>query len=165
MVNDQANLFIIFTVNGIIIGIVFDLFRILRKTFVTKDWVTYIEDIIFWIITGAIILYSMCVFCDGELRFFMILGIIMGVTIYMLTISKYVIKISVFLINIVKGILVKIIKIIMYPFIILGKVTKKVIFRPISIICINIRKNIWNFVKKIKKHRGFFVKKEKYNSI
>lgn len=165
MVNNQAYLFIIFALNGVLIGILFDFFRILRKTFKTRDFVTYIEDIIFWIITGISILYSMCVFCDGELRFFMILGIAMGITIYITTISKYVIKISVYIINAIKGLIKKIVQIIIYPIILIYKATRKIIFRPISIICINIRKKILNYVKKIKKYRGFFIKKEKYNNI
>lgn len=155
MASNQAYLFIIFTINGIIIGILFDIFRILRKTFKTNDIITYIEDIVFWIITGIIILYSMCVFCNGELRFFMIMGIIIGVALYIVTLSKYVIKVSVYILNIIK-------KAIVYPVKIIYKMTKKVIIRPISIICINIRKNSINFVKKI---RGFFVKKEKYYNI
>ena len=97
----------------------------------------------------------MYVFCDGELRFFMIIGIIIGNIMYLLTISKYVIKISMIIINFTK-------KILVIPIMLLVKITKKLIFRPITIICINIRKN---FVKKSKNHRGIFMKKEKYNSI
>ena len=62
MITNQAYLFLIFTVNGIIIGLLFDFFRILRKAMKTKDIVTYIEDFIFWILTGAIILYSIFTF-------------------------------------------------------------------------------------------------------
>ena len=58
MVINQASLFLIFVINGIIIGLVFDIFRILRKSFKTSDIITTIEDILFWIITGIIILYS-----------------------------------------------------------------------------------------------------------
>ena len=155
MAGNQAYLFVTFTLVGIIIGALFDAFRILRKTFKTKDLVTYIEDVVFWILTGIIIIYAMYKFCDGQLRFFMIMGIVIGTTIYMLTLSKYVIKISVFLINIIK-------KIAKYPINLILKITKKLIFRPIIFICINLRKKI---VKKDKKNRGFFVKKEKYNSI
>ena len=155
MAENQAYLFVIFTFVGIIIGIVFDIFRILRKTFKTNDIITYIEDILFWIITGIIIIFSMYMFCDGQLRFFMIIGITIGTMIYMLTISKYVIDVSVFIIKIMK-------KIIIYPIKILTNIFKKVIFNPFTFICINIRKN---FVKKIKKNRGFFAKKEKYNNI
>ena len=158
MAGNQAHIFIIFTLVGITIGWIFDIFRILRKTFKTSDFVTYIEDISFWIITGLIIIYSMYVFCNGELRFFMIIGIIMGTIMYLITLSTYVIKISLFLINIIK-------KIIITPVITIYRLLRKIIFRPIMIICINVRKNILKNVKKSKKHRGIFVKKEKYNSI
>ena len=62
MVTNQAYLFLIFTINGIIIGLLFDFFRISRKVFNTKDVVTYIEDVLFWILSGAIVLYSIFVF-------------------------------------------------------------------------------------------------------
>ena len=50
MVTNQAYLFLIFIINGIIIGVLFDFFRILRKTIKTKDAITYIQDILFWIL-------------------------------------------------------------------------------------------------------------------
>ncbi|MBP3831841.1 MAG: spore cortex biosynthesis protein YabQ [Clostridia bacterium] len=158
MAGNQTYLFIVFTIVGIIIGILFDIFRILRKSFKTKDIVTYIEDILFWILTGIIILFSMYKFSNGELRFFMIIGIIMGTLMYMITFSRYVIKISVFIIKIIKTIIV-------YPVKVVEKILKKIIIRPIFIICINFKKNFINFVKKNKKNRGIFVKKEKYNNI
>lgn len=158
MAGNQAYLFMIFTIVGMIIGVLFDIFRILRKTIKTKDFVTYIEDMVFWILTGIIIIYSMYTFCDGELRFFMIVGIIIGTILYLITISEYIIKISMFIINLIKKIIVIPIKI----FAPAGHLLKKIIFRPIFIICINFRKQ---FVKKMKKSRGFFQKKEKYNSI
>ena len=158
MAGNQTYLFIVFSIVGIIIGVLFDIFRILRKSFKTKDIVTYIEDILFWILTGIIILFSMYKFSNGELRFFMIIGIIMGTLMYMITFSRYVIKISVFIINIIKTIIV-------YPIKVIEKILKKIIFRPIFIICINFKKNFINFVKKNKKNRGIFVKKEKYNNI
>ena len=158
MAGNQTYLFIVFTIVGIIIGILFDIFRILRKSFKTKDIVTHIEDIFFWILTGIIIILSMYRYSNGELRFFMIIGIIMGTLIYMITFSKYVIRISVFILKIIK-------KIIIYPFNLMKKILKKIIFRPIFIICINFKRNIINFVKKNKKNRGFFEKKEKYNNI
>lgn len=43
----QVQIFIIFLIIGLCIGILFDLFRALRKTFKTPDFITYIEDITF----------------------------------------------------------------------------------------------------------------------
>ena len=41
---NQFYLLCIFMISGLIIGILFDLFRILRKSFKTPDIITYIED-------------------------------------------------------------------------------------------------------------------------
>lgn len=151
MAGNQAYIFIIFTLNGVFIGLLFDFFRILRKSFKTKDLVTYIEDVIFWILTGISIIYSMCVYCNGEIRFFMVLGIIIGITLYILTISNYVIKIFVSIILFSKKILEKLIKIVIFP---VKIIIKKVILKPISIICINLSKLKMLFLSKKRKKYG-----------
>ena len=83
MVENQAYLFLVFSLTGVILGVLFDFFRVLRKTFKTGDFVTYIEDILYWILAGIIILYNIWFFNDGEIRVFMILGILMGAIIYL----------------------------------------------------------------------------------
>lgn len=59
MAINQAYLFLIFTLNGVLIGLFFDFFRILRKSFKTNNYITSIEDILFWILTGISIIFSM----------------------------------------------------------------------------------------------------------
>ena len=103
MINNQAYLFFIFTLDGFIIGLLFDFFRILRKCFKTTNLVTYIEDILFWILTGFLVLYTIFIFNNGEIRFFMFIGIIIGIALYILLLSKYIIEINVFIINIFKN--------------------------------------------------------------
>lgn len=136
MAINQAYLFLIFTINGIIIGILFDIFRILRKSFKTNDLFTYVEDILFWILTGIILLYSIFTFSNGEIRFYMFLGIFLGCIIYMLLISKYFIEINVKIILSIK----KVISIILSPIIYIIKIIKKLFFKPIHFMTINIQK-------------------------
>lgn len=93
MAQNQAYLFLVFSLTGVIIGILFDFFRILRRTIKTSNFITYIEDILFWILTGFLILYNIWCFNNGEIRIYMFLGIILGVLIYMLTLSSILIKI------------------------------------------------------------------------
>ena len=81
MVINQAHLFLIFLLNGISIGLLFDFFRILRKSFNTKDFMTYIEDVCFWLLTGLLILYFIFIFNNGEIRIYMFVSIILGFTI------------------------------------------------------------------------------------
>ena len=102
MITNQAYLFLIFTLNGFIIGLLFDFFRILRRSFKTSNFVTYIEDILFWIITGFLVLYSIFTFNNGEIRFFMFLGIFIGVLLYLIILSGFMIRINVYLITIFK---------------------------------------------------------------
>ncbi len=151
MITNQAYIFIIFVIVGIIVGIIFDFFRILRKSFKTKDFVTYIEDIVFCILTGLILLYSIFKFNSGEIRIYMFLGVLIGCSLYMLTISKYFIKINVFILTTLTNILKKIISILYIPFKYLKKILTKIFFKPISFIIINIRKMMSNTFIKSKK--------------
>ncbi len=142
MVTNQMYLFLIFIVDGVLIGLLFDFFRIARKVCQTSDIMTYIEDILFWILTGFIVLYSIFVFNNGELRLFMFLGILLGAFIYMLWISSYIIKINVKIINVLKKVL-------------------SIFFTPFHFVFINIRKistnvyiKVGNILKKVKKEKN-----------
>lgn len=107
MVGNQAYLFLIFTFTGMAIGILFDIFRALRKNFNTSDILISIQDILFWIITGFMILYNIWYFNDGEIRIFMFLGIILGVLIYILTLSSIIFQLLYKILTIAKSILIK----------------------------------------------------------
>ncbi len=149
MIENQACLFGIFIINGILIGLLFDFFRILRKSFKTNDFITYVEDVLFWILAGIILLYSIFVFNDGEIRLFMFLAVLIGIIIYILSISSYIIKINVKIINCFKMIIIKIFKIISIPFTYIIKILRKIFFKPISFIIINIKKISTNYSKKL----------------
>ena len=93
MAQNQAYLFLVFSMTGVAIGILFDFFRILRRSIKTSNIITYIEDVLFWILTGLLVLYNIWYFNNGEIRIFMFLGIILGVLIYMSTLSNLLVKI------------------------------------------------------------------------
>lgn len=144
---NQAYLFLIFILNGFLIGILFDIFRIFRKSFKTTDFITYIQDILFWIITAFIVLYSIFKFNDGELRGFIFIGIFIGVSIYLLLFSKSFIKINLYIINMLKK---TIYYILIIPVNFAFKLFKKIIFKPASFIIINFRKTLSNLIIKLK---------------
>lgn len=150
MITNQAYLFLIFTLNGIIIGILFDVFRILRRTFKTNDIITYLQDLIFWILAGISVLYFIFEFNNGELRMYIFIAIILGLILYMLTFSAYIIKINVAILKFLKTIIIKLFTLILLPFKYLYKLIKKIFLKPISFIFINFRKNITNFYSKLK---------------
>lgn len=144
---EQLINYIYFIITGMILSIVFDIFRILRRSFKTSDIVTNIEDVIFGIIIGIIILSSIFLFNNGELRLYIFIGIGVGIIFYMLFISKYFIKLNVAIINFLKKLIILITK----PFIILLKFIKKLFFKPISFVIINIKLLFYKVFMKCKK--------------
>ena len=146
--------FLVYLISGMIIGILFDIFRILRKSFQTPDIITYIEDILFWILTGIFLIIVLFKFSDGQLRIYQIIGLLIGAIIYMLSISKFFIKINVTIIRFIKNIVYKIIKILLYPIKIICNIIKKM-FKPFTFFVINLRnvmiKNNKKVIKNTKK--------------
>lgn len=144
MAQNQAYLFFVFSLTGVTIGVLFDFFRILRRTIKTSNIITYIEDVLFWILSGLLVLYNIWYFNSGEIRIYMFLGIILGVLIYMSTLSNILIKIF-------SKILQVIIKVLKLPF-----KTIISIFRKITTAIVTIFTIFTKFFKKITIKRGNF---------
>lgn len=148
MIYQQVFCLAIFTITGIAIGILFDIFRILRRSFKTADLVTCIQDILFWILTGCIILFSIFQFNNGEIRSYVFFGLAIGIILYMLTISRFFIKYSVIVINFIK-------KTLLIPIHFFSDVINKIMIKPIHFLVINIRKNLKTYNNKIKNATKF----------
>ena len=134
---NQACIFVIFILVGITIGIIFDFFRALRKNVRNTIKITYIQDLIFWIISGIIVIYSIYFFNSGEIRLYIFLGITTGLIIYILVLSKFFLSINDIIIKFFISLILKPIK-------------------KIIDIILQIFKKIFNFIKKytynLKKH-------------
>lgn len=124
-IETEAIIFLIFIIIGILTSIMFDFFRILRKTFKTPDFVTHIEDILFGIITWFLLIYSLIFLNNGNLRLYIIVGIILGIILYFLLFSKYIVCISVKILQTIKFIISKVFGIVCYPVMIILKNIKK----------------------------------------
>lgn len=133
MVQNQAYLFLVFSLTGVEIGILFDFFRILRRTIKTGNIVTYIQDILFWILTGVLVLYNIWYFNNGEIRVYMFLGIIIGTLIYVSTLSNIFVKLF-------TEILSTIIKVLEIPFKTIITIFRKIITGILSFFTKNVKK-------------------------
>lgn len=120
-VYSQIKILLIFSLSGIAIGTVFDIFRIQRKIVKIHDVITYIQDALFWIISSVILIITIVRYTDGEIRSYMILGLFIGVFVYFLLISKLFIKIALYIAKIINKIVSK----ILYPFKKIYKIIKK----------------------------------------
>ena len=137
--NGQLGLFLMYIAGGILICLTYDIFRALRKSIKTSDLATYIEDIIFFIIVSIFLIYLIFIVNDGSIRGFIFIGLILGGVLYYFTLSKYFMKISIFIFTFLK-------KILLTPIRLVLKINKKLI----CFICINIQ-NLTNVLKKLPK--------------
>ncbi|MBP3595859.1 MAG: spore cortex biosynthesis protein YabQ [Clostridia bacterium] len=125
MIYSQGSIFGAFFILGILTGFIFDFFRALRKTIKTNNIFTYIEDIIFFLIIGAMFLRSIIIFSAGELRFYIFIAIFLGIIIYILTIGNLCVIIFKVILDVLKKIILNFIRILKIPTKILKKVFKK----------------------------------------
>lgn len=141
--NSQIGIFLIYLIAGVLICLLYDIFRALRKTVKTPDLVTYMEDTIFWILVAIFLIYLIFVLNSGEIRFFMFIAICLGGIVYYFTLSKYFMNISVHILTFVKIIVKKLLSILLIPLKLFLRINKKVK----CIVCINFKK-IWSKSKK-----------------
>lgn len=107
---NQFFLMFIFIDTGILLGILFDLFRIQRKIVRTNQYLTVFQDVIYGIISGFLVFYIIKNYTNGDIRLYMFMNLLLGVFIYLTGLSKHFIAIFVWIINPIKKILTKIVK-------------------------------------------------------
>ncbi len=93
---------------GMGIGILFDMFRIIRKIINHNNVVVVIQDFIFCICSGVYLFYIMYILNSGQFRFYMLIGIIFSNILYFLLISKCFVNIFVYIFTPLKLIVEKI---------------------------------------------------------
>lgn len=92
MLVEQVYTFLWSILTGVILGVLFDIFRASRFKGIKDIWV-YIQDIIFWLISALIIIASTFLINEGELRGYMLIGYLLGAGFYMLLFSKFILYI------------------------------------------------------------------------
>lgn len=90
---EETITFFIFIFIGVIIGIIFDFFRALRKVRKYKDKYIYLQDIAFFVIIGIILSLVLIYNLQDELRVYLFFAIFLGITTYVSTLSIYIVRI------------------------------------------------------------------------
>ena len=121
-IGQQLYIFLTTLYGGIIIGFIYDLYRIFRYFSKPKKIATMVEDLFFWIIIALISLFILIFSNWGEIRAYVFLGFISGAYIYSKMLSKIIITIMVHTIRFVVKYLKKSFDMIVYPFKLLGNI-------------------------------------------
>lgn len=88
-VNTQWVSFLTTLLIGLVLGFIFDFYRVMRGVFNLKTLMTFVFDGIYWMV-AFMITFACLLFSNwAELRFYIFIGIISGWALYYKLISKY----------------------------------------------------------------------------
>ena len=88
VIYEEVTLFLVCLLLGTVLGIFYDGFRVLRLFVPHKNWVVDVEDLLFWVGTAWLVFRTLFYYNQGVLRAYAFVGILVGVVLYYLTVSK-----------------------------------------------------------------------------
>lgn len=92
---------------GLELGLVYDMFRMIRRVWKCNFFVTACMDVFFWGFTAVRTFGVMHTYSNGTLRWFAVLGVLVVLSVYMKWFSKYVVGIGAFVLSRLQTILSK----------------------------------------------------------
>ncbi|NLY44477.1 MAG: hypothetical protein GX053_00550 [Tissierella sp.] len=113
---DELYIFLIAMNYGLILGGIYDFYRVFRYFSKPKKIRTAVEDILFWVIVTLIVFTFLVRKTDGIIRGFVVLGFIIGYLFYFKMISKYSYLLLKKIFKLIFDLISEIMKIILYPF-------------------------------------------------
>lgn len=115
-VSQEAYILLATIYGGILIGFIYDLYKIFRKVFHPKKIATVIQDFFFWIIISLVAFYVLIISNQGALRFYNFLGFIIGGAVYNFFLSEIVTNAMILILRALKRFMIDLYQLIAYPF-------------------------------------------------
>ena len=101
---------------GLELAVLYDTISILRNVIKHKNFFIYTEDFFYWIFCALFVFEHLYEIGDGHVRWYMALGVGIGMLAYKLTLSKWVVKGISFVLNKIKWVIYKILSVVSKPF-------------------------------------------------
>lgn len=97
----QARLFIDAMFTGLLIMVLYDILRLIRRIIPHSNIMVNIEDFIFWTMSGVIVFMLIYAENSGTLRWFVVVGIVIGAVVYAKSFGTFLVKYTSRYINII----------------------------------------------------------------
>jgi spore cortex biosynthesis protein YabQ len=85
----QVYIFLITVYGGLLVGVAYDIYRLVRRAAKRGRWLTVALDVLFIITLGLIVLAVMYIANSGELRLFTFAGLALGFGLYLAGLSVF----------------------------------------------------------------------------
>lgn len=89
---NQILVFLCSCVLGVILGVFYDIFRVIRVMINPKNIVVFVQDVVYFLICGFITFAFVLVFNFGESRFYILVGETIGWVTYHITLGDIIYK-------------------------------------------------------------------------
>ncbi len=100
---------------GVLLGFLWDIYRLIRHYGKFKTRGTVIGDIIYWIISIRFGTELIMDISYGNVRFFILMGFCAGALLYFFGISSYILKIFIFIVDYIINVIKKLINMLLGP--------------------------------------------------
>ena len=117
----EFQILLVCILSGILTGILYDVFRIMRKGRKNSAAVVFIQDILFWTIDAFLVFYGLYITCGGDLRWYDAPLILLGFVIYHFTVSRLFVKTGFFVLRISLNVTSGVLRVLLFPLRILLK--------------------------------------------
>ena len=144
-VSKEAFVFLSAVLCGGLLHMLYDLFLIIRKKSTAESVMIHVQDGLFWILALFIMFFGLLTINGGIVRFYELLGVVLGVILYRLTLSKYVLKLFCKILAIFSKIFNIFLKILLTPLCFLYNI----IYRYICILFLPIKKLIRRLFRRL----------------
>jgi len=88
----QIFTFSVTVVTGMVLGMLFDCYRVMRGAFKLTKVITWFTDLLYWLIATTVVFIALLASNWGELRLYVFIGIVSGLGVYYNFLSRYAIR-------------------------------------------------------------------------
>lgn len=99
---DQTRLFLLALGLGFLLGVLYDLFRVVRMAFTMRRVGVFIQDVLFFLTCAAVTFIFLLAVNQGEIRGFVIAGEGLGFLIYYFSFGLLAMRVSSFLVHTIR---------------------------------------------------------------
>lgn len=103
--------------SGLILGTLFDVFRVLSRELRLPKWMLPLVDILYWIVATILVFRLLIYSNEGQVRVFIYLGMLIGICFYYAFLSLWTVRLVMLLIRIIVTIYHIICKTVFFVFI------------------------------------------------
>ncbi len=154
-ISKEVSVFLASIAAGVLICIVYDLFRVIRLRAKTSAILTDVQDILFWVVATVVMFFVIFHVNNGAVRWYQFFGAVLGAVVYLLTASRFVLRGIGLLIDFFTKIFVFFLKILLTPLLFTYNIIHKcivVIFVPIYRLLRRLYKKLFCKIKAGSRH-------------